>query len=240
MPAKLSKPALSKLMDARGIVRDKFGLLDRGFAEWIVAHPEESQRPEILFHSELRARVLAAADAGIDALITGRKSGETLDDIFAIRWHFVSRYSYALPTREAINWMAGVGPILEVGAGKGFWAACVAAAGGDIVAFEPDYFSDSHFKTVRAMAGEVEAEHADRILFLCWPPYDNPMAADSLRAYLAAGGERLIYIGEADGWSTGTREFFEQIRGNFDREPCPSIPSWPGTEDSLYYFRRRR
>ena len=43
---------------------------------------------------------------------------------------------------------------------------------------------------------EQTSLHADRMLFLCWPPPRDPMAYETIEAYRRASGRRMAYVGE--------------------------------------------
>lgn len=48
----------------------------------------------------------------------------------------VARYSYAIPDLTALNILAEHGPILEIGAGTGYWAYLLRQRGVDVAAFD--------------------------------------------------------------------------------------------------------
>ena len=141
------------------------------------------------------------------------------------------RYSWAIPSEEAIEAIVEWGPVVEVGAGTGYWASLIKRAGGDVVAYDahppgsrvtypecsppagPEEYvwhsaMDPFFEVREGIGEEVVANHADRTLLLVWPPYDDPMASRTAEAFYAAGGERLIFVGEVHG-VTGDRTFLE-------------------------------
>ena len=55
------------------------------------------------------------------------------------------RYAWAVPDERALRILEHFGPIVEVGAGKGYWASLLAARGVDVVAYDamppPDAFA---------------------------------------------------------------------------------------------------
>ena len=53
------------------------------------------------------------------------------------RESFTQRYAFAIPSEEALTTIAELGPILEVGAGTGYWAYELAKCGADVVATDP-------------------------------------------------------------------------------------------------------
>lgn len=232
--------ALRFCMIAEDFARECFAARDKSFGNWVCAAPVNSPRPERRFQSEARRRVLAAPEESAAQGFSPRLCPLFWQTVVSIRGAILRAYCYAIPTSEAIDWMVKLGPIVEIGAGKGFWASCIAEAGGEIVAFEPDSYSDTYFPTQTGMAGQLEAAHASSTLFLCWPPDDTEMAADSLEAFVSAGGKQLVYVGESEGLSTGTAAFFECIERNFDEAAAPGIPRWPFAMDRLHFYQRRR
>jgi hypothetical protein len=89
------------------------------------------------------------------------------------------------------------------------------------------------FKVGKADA-EIAAQHPDRTLFLCWPPYGQDVASRALRSYQ---GDTVIYVGD-EGLSAATPEFYDELEAGFTKERVVDIPQWPGIEDRLEIWRR--
>jgi len=156
------------------------------------------------------------------------------------------RYAYAIPRTDVIQWMVGVGPIVEVGAGKGYWARMISDVGGDIIAYDllppqenPATDRDTPWYQVLVADCEIAAAHRHRTLFMCWPPYTEDMAFRAARSYLDAGGRRIIYIGEGRGGCTADDSFFELMSARMtDVSPANiDILSWFGIHDHLYDYQ---
>jgi len=157
----------------------------------------------------------------------------------------VHRYAWAVPDDAALRIMAKHAPIVEIGAGTGYWAALLRARGVDIVAYDkdpPDGGEGHPFHAARrawtdvAVGGpEKAAEHPDRTLFLCWPPYDDPMAADCLREYR---GDVVIYVGEGKHGCTADDTFHDMLAADWHLVRAHSIPQWAGVHDRLFVYRR--
>lgn len=165
------------------------------------------------------------------------------------RHQLTLQYAWAIPTTKAIFWAAKRCPrIVEIGAGRGYWAMLLAAAGCDVVAYDKAIHDSGEvvnnvwhadgptFFPVEHGYPEQAAEHSDRTLFLCWPPYDDPMAYDALRAYR---GRELLYVGEGDGGCCGGEEFWKAIDGEWDEVGECEIPQWYGMRDWMTLYRRR-
>jgi hypothetical protein len=164
------------------------------------------------------------------------------------RKELVRKYSWAIPNDEALKKIANCGPLIEIGAGTGYWASLLRHDFNvDILAFDkhpPHYLrreNKFHRETsswIEILEGgpEMVAKHSGRTLFLCWPPYSNPMAADCLKHYR---GKRLVYVGEDDGGCTGDWEFHRIIESEFVRVDCVYIPQWFGIHDQMMIYKRK-
>jgi hypothetical protein len=137
-------------------------------------------------------------------------------------------YAYAVPSPQTLDWVEKFSEghkVLELGAGRGYWAAQLARRGVDVVAFDsepPDKESNMSFPGATGQLDvwfpvsgrdEFDAQlNGDCVLFLCWPPgWGEPMASTALREFEARGGKRLIFIGEPKGGKTGDDAFFDRL-----------------------------
>ena len=165
------------------------------------------------------------------------------------RHQLTFQYSWAVPSPEAIAWAAERCPrIVEIGAGRGYWAKLLAAAGCDVVAYDKsihdtgeivnnEWHTDgATFFPVEHGYPERAAGHADRTLFLCWPPYDNAMAHGAITAY---SGQELLYIGEGCGGCCGDDEFWKVIAADWEEIGECDIPQWYGMHDWMWLYRRK-
>ncbi|MFF2086997.1 hypothetical protein ACFVVM_24755 [Nocardia sp. NPDC058176] len=170
-------------------------------------------------------------------------------------------YAYAVPSPGTLDWIATVAGgrgVCEVGAGRGYWAAMLAGGGIDVVAFDsepPEVVANPSFPnapgrraTWHPVAGLSELEQGwesqqlgNRVLFLCWPPgWEDPMSAETLRNYVAAGGDRVIYIGEPKGGKTGSDEFFDELAAGWSLVSSDdSFVSWWNLDDVAQYWQLR-
>ena len=220
------------------------------------------------FHSPLRERkvVLAMNNPYLDAFLKVRAEHEggyfwkclhkPECDIFMLRHKLVRKYAWAVPTDEAINKIASFGKIIEIGAGTGYWASLIAAAGAEVLAFDiapagngvwvNEYKHTKSYFPMHQGTEEWAEVFPEYTLMLCWPPYDSPMASNCLWDYK---GKNIIYIGEWQG-CTADSTFFDQIEDTFFRgEQMLStkwriaeqvfLPNWMGIHDSMYILERK-
>ena len=163
---------------------------------------------------------------------------------FEPRVTLAQKYAWAIPTNAAIRAIVQYSPIVEVGAGTGYWAHLIAEAGGDVRAFDsqpPGRGKNSyghrvqHF-AVRRASSTVAARYPHRTLFLCWPPYDTGMSLNAIQAYK---GKHVIFIGESRYGCTATPEFHDHLEERFTQIDVVDLPQWAGIHDSLSIWRRQ-
>ncbi|MCU1644015.1 MAG: hypothetical protein JWN03_4290 [Nocardia sp.] len=144
-------------------------------------------------------------------------------------------YAYAIPAPETLAWAAAFcrgGPVVELGAGRGYWAAQLAGAGLAVTAYDsepPDRLGNVSFPgaagqrdvwhSVGDLAEYAAHDRSGQVLLLCWPPgWGNAMASQALADFTRAGGERLIFLGEPKGGKTGDDAFFDALAAGWELE----------------------
>lgn len=155
------------------------------------------------------------------------------------------RWAWGVPNEAVLDAIAEWGPVVEVGAGTGYWARLLSDRGVDVVACdvrppphpENGYHGDDAvpFFDVRAVGPEFAASHRDRTLLICWPPYDDPLAADAVEAH---GGERLVYVGEGEGGCTADDRFFHVLDRDFRLVREMRVPRWDWVRDGAFFYCR--
>lgn len=167
-----------------------------------------------------------------------------------------SAYAYAIPSPETLDWAADFTErrtVLELGAGRGYWARQLADRGVTVRAFDSEPPGEAVNASFPAVDGQRDvwfpvegvdefraALDPDAVLFLCWPPgWGDPMSSTALEMFEAAGGRRLIYIGEPPGGKTGDDAFFERLSGRWVLEAEDSNHvAWWNLADVAQGWRR--
>ena len=161
-------------------------------------------------------------------------------DLPARRRELAALFSWAIPGEGALAVLAGYGPLVECGAGTGYWAALLRARGVDVEASD---IAGSHDAGHRPWT-EVTAANAvaavrggrGRTLFVCWPPFDDDGA--SYAAVRAYRGDVLLYVGGGPGGPTGTERFHRELELNWSPVEQVAVPNWPGLPDRLVVYLR--
>lgn len=152
------------------------------------------------------------------------------------RRKLIRKFSWAIPTDEAIRVIAKLSPIIEIGAGRGYWAALISKAGGDIMAYDIKPPRTVYHRVFRG-GPERAAKTQARCLFLCWPIYSDSMACECLQNFQ---GRYLAYVGESRDGCTADDDFYEMREQDWELQQSIVIPQWWGLHDDLTIWRRRK
>lgn len=164
---------------------------------------------------------------------------------FADRFALCGTYSWSIPSPGDIAWIKdtlGGRGVVEPGAGTGYWAWQMEQAGIDVAAYEPNEvadnkFADREWTTLLREDHSAPGHHPDRALFLCWPSYSDPWAAQALSCY---AGDMLIYAGEPEGGCTAGDEFYRLLEAEWDEigDSAKHVSYW-GIHCYLTAYRRK-
>lgn len=166
--------------------------------------------------------------------------------MFRHREELVKKYAWSIPDdaiAQAILEHTPHRKIVDVGAGTGYWGWFLSQYGLDVVCYdiEPYHNDYSANKWLEVKKGGPESAgiHPERALLLCWPPYSDSMAAQTLKAYQ---GDLLIYIGEGRWGCTGDDDFHYQIEesGTWENVFHSHPVNWRGIHSQNFIYRRVR
>ena len=170
---------------------------------------------------------------------TGKQ--DRLMSFFQARVGMTRKYAWAIPTDEAIATCIKYAPLIEIGAGRGYWASLIRKSGADILAFDKD-IEANNWKEVGTWTEVSQGDEntikscPNRTLFLCWPCYDTPMAYNCLKNYK---DDTLIYVGEGWGGCCANDKFWKEIEKKWVEVESVDIPQWDGMHDYLVVYKRK-
>jgi hypothetical protein len=154
------------------------------------------------------------------------------------------RYSYVFPDDRSLAALARLGPIVEMGAGTGYWAYRLRALGVDILAFDmapPDGARPNRYHATTPTWTEVVAadhtiltRYSDRALLLCWPPLFSSLG-ESLTYY---SGNTVAVIGDGGHRTARVRGLNESFTPVSVSE-VQALEPFPGQQPTLSIWRRR-
>lgn len=171
-----------------------------------------------------------------------------------VRDEHIARFGFAIldaATVEAILETLRGRPVLEVGAGKGYWSHELRKAGADAIATDPTDWLNSIYLNGRQLPDnspaetwpveqltglEALAKHGHgRALMMVWPPYDQEWPTDVLRAYQ---GDSFVLSGEGRGGCTGADSLFDALDRDWSEETTISNPQFGYINDSVTFYQR--
>ena len=170
------------------------------------------------------------------------------------RWSLAPVYAWAIPSPTDLEFIADVlagRPLLDLGAGTGYWAHLLDAVGIDVLAVDrdPPHLAENTwhhgadgapaptYHPVHAGTEEVLDDHPDRVLFLCWPPYQWPFADIALARYT---GDTFLFCGEPANGCTADEAFYYRLEAEWtETAHSPGHVSWAGIHDHLIAYTRR-
>ena len=163
-----------------------------------------------------------------------RSRGDDSDSFLTSRWEKVHTHGFAIPNEAALNRIAELGPVLEVGSGVGYWAHLLRDRGVDVVAVDRRDCG-RHIGDTIVMDGveylEQNAGGRERTLLLCWPTY----AGDVVKAYR---GDHVVVVGENECSYGSTWDMDED--DDWQMTEKIDIPTWPGMADDMRVYQRKK
>ena len=171
-----------------------------------------------------------------------------------IRGGHIQRFGFSILTDDVIDGLKEIvptpTPILEIGAGTGYWSYELAQAGYDTVATDrstgvyyvgsennPTHEWHNQWGEVHEMSAleAIKAHGEGRALMTIWPDFGS-WAGYALEAY---AGDTLIFGGEGAGGCTGGVKLFDQIEAHWEKIGLVRLPQFVGINDWLTIYRRR-
>ena len=221
---------------------------------WLVVSEDEWHRAACAFREyndklkpfKRKAVLEAAENPCLELFEMLMTAPARLLDLEERRRELASLFSWAIPNEAALEALARHAPLVECGAGAGYWLALLRARGVDSIGYDharPARGNAYHRGARGAWTGierlkstAAARRHPERALLLCWPPYDDDAASyDVLRAYR---GEVVIHIGERDEGATGSVRFHRELAVNWSLIEEVELPHWPRLQDRLMVYRR--
>ena len=155
---------------------------------------------------------------------------------------FVHTFSFPVLTNHAIKEISKYAPILEVGAGSGYWAYEFKRRGIDYIASDKSspkrngYFPNIYWIKPKVLtARRAIRKYPNRTLLISWPCHMNPWAYNALKEY---NGDIFIFCGESEGGCTANDNFYAYLEKYFEQKDSISIPQWYGIHDYIWIYKR--
>lgn len=186
-----------------------------------------------------------------DAFWANAKQSEEYVNSYTPRLEHVCKFSFAVPSDDAIRALLGLGPIFDPMAGTGYWAHVLEKAGADVVAYDIDPYRPYKPETGERLelgrwcevkqgdCEQVAESHGDRAMLLVWPPYHNDAGERALKGHQRSGGTVVAYVGEEEHGCTGTPAFHEMLAEQYELVQRVGVKKWESIWDALFIYRLR-
>jgi len=150
---------------------------------------------------------------------------------------FYTTYAWAVPSPLAVERIAaavGDRKVLEIFAGNGLWARLLTGAGLAVVSTDGVAPNQPWYPVeVLEATAAVERNPDCPALFLSWPPFRDHSAFLALEAFK---GDLVIFAGDPS--FTADDDFHTRLRECWTLVDEVSLPSWPGTSDTVRIYSR--
>lgn len=187
-----------------------------------------TQTPTTIDSTQYNPAIEGYRDAGLS---WGDEGWEPIDNTDPL-----SEFPEYVPTDQAIQTLVDLGPVLEVGAGNGYWAHVVNENGGDCLPTDlhPQYTGGKKWTHVREADGvDAVNDYPNRAVVMC-----HPSGADrwSERVLDAITTQPFVFIGawfpgpDANPW------FFKRLAENWTLSEEFPIYNWASSHAHGYVF----
>ena len=103
------------------------------------------------------------------------------------------KYSWAVPDLQAIKVISFFSPLIEIGAGAGYWAKLLSDNGVKIRAFDRKISKNCWSHVQKGGPEKLLDDDKDSNLFLCYPDEATSMGVECIEKFT---GEYILHIGE--------------------------------------------
>lgn len=159
---------------------------------------------------------------------------------------FIKEFGFAIPCAEAIEACAAYAPLVEVGAGSGYWAKLIAHRAGPraVVATDPvlsyqfQFKHGSYYLTWPLQAKTAVRRFPDRNVLLVWPGLDATWPTQCLKAMRV--GRVLLSVDEGAGGCCGADSYFAVLGDCFEEITTIELPMFDGIHDRMTVWLKKR
>ena len=200
-----------------------------------------------IYRASLRRMLCGSPLSDIDEWIaTGKpptlaEVGEILPDSLASA--FTWNYGFSIPCLEAVEAVRKLqAPLVEIGAGSGYWSALLRAAGVDILATDPSigshgFVPGTHHDAAPLTASDAVQRYSDRDVLCSWPSKGADWCREAVS--LIKPGRHFIYLGEPRGGLCASDALFDLLEAEFDLVGQVITPRFERARDGLKIFLKR-
>lgn len=173
------------------------------------------------------------------------KAAEQCRMNWVLRKKLVQQYSWSIPNASIIAAIRILpGPVVDMGAGTGYWASLIEKAGGQVQCYDLFLGLDNYYghrcqyHPIEQRGVEVlrnDAKHCQTML-LAWPPYDSSFGFQCVRSFR---GQYIVYVGEGEGGCCGCKEMFKRLASHWEMMEEIALQRWDAIYDYAWIYGRK-
>jgi hypothetical protein len=157
------------------------------------------------------------------------------------RLFYAKNFGYGVPCCEVIDEIARYGPLLELGAGNGFWAFWLRKKGCNVIATDigedNPYTKNKWIDVVQLDALTAMNNFPDRNILIVWPHFTARWVVEIIGQMRPS--QILCYVGEGPfGCCAPPAFFLEMERHQFKMIYLCASPAWPINTDYLAIYSK--
>ena len=156
---------------------------------------------------------------------------------FILRDYYIDQFGFSVPTPRFFKEVSQYGPLVEVGAGRGYLSSILLQGGVNCVATDIKPVNNS----VKQMDGiTAQKTYSNRNILCSWPGYESSWLNDVLDKM--SSGQAILLIGEDEGGCTGNDRLFKILENNFNLVPDAgngAIWSWEAINDRMRVWTKK-
>jgi hypothetical protein len=163
---------------------------------------------------------------------------------FNERERYISELGFSIPCQEVLDFLAGCQPILEIGAGTGFWSRLLANRGVDVIATDTGlsgkrgyygFVVGSLHPTIQLQGKTAVRRFPDRNVFCSWPTLNHTWFRQAVRAMRI--GRMLIVVRED---AVAEDSAWDYIERAFVQVANIEIPCFENLHDHVEIWLKKR
>lgn len=191
------------------------------------------------------------ADFNMKDYLRGRwtttSSADYLERSVKTRHDFIKEFGFCIPCSEALDACAIYAPLVEVGAGSGYWTKLLQNRNVDCIATDPAILyptkqypvPNGKFVPTLPLHGKTAARRfRDRNVLMVWPSYGGTWARQCLKAMSI--GRSILAVTEGASGCCAEDGFFEVLDQCFVSEGEVELPVFWGLHDRMEIWRKVR
>lgn len=168
---------------------------------------------------------------------------------YSIRTFCIHEYAFAVPSDPILKILKSYSPLIEMGAGSGYWAYLLTKLKCDIIPYDGyppskkspfgkknEWFT-REWMPIKKGFPKLLTSFTNRNLFLCWADYDTPFGYECVKNFK---GKYALIITEGEGGCIGDDAFHRYLDKHYEELETHGIHNWYGIHDYLAIYKRKK